>query len=141
MFVRKGRNDKLRNRISLLAIIFSGIFFVIGFGCHSDSGGPKELLNKYFSSAMKEDYATAYTCYYGPYKEKISKDEYIRHRKEASVLLSYEVKSITQNGDSAQAQVELSFGPSQKLKRTQPTLVAVKEDIVRENGEWKIKVW
>ncbi len=77
MFVRKGRNDKLRNRISLLAIIFSGIFFVIGFGCHSDSGGPKELLNKYFSSAMKEDYATAYTCYYGPYKEKISKDEYI----------------------------------------------------------------
>ncbi len=41
----------------------------------------------------------------------------------------------------AQARVDLLFGSSQKLKRDRPVLASVTEEMVRENGEWKIKVW
>ena len=75
------------------------------------------------------------------HKKKVSKDEYVRHRKEASTLKSYTVRSITQHGDTAEARVDLTFDKSQKLKRDRPVLASVTEDLVLENGQWKIKVW
>lgn len=113
----------------------------MGAGRHSKSEGPNHLLDQYFSSAIRQDYDATYACYYDAYKAKVNKDEYIRHRKEASALKAYTVKSITEKGDTAQAQVELTFDKSQKLKRDHPVTASVKEDMVRENGEWKIKVW
>jgi hypothetical protein len=111
-------------------------------GCQHDTAGPKELLDKYFSSSIKQDYATTYTCYYAPYKAKVSREEFIRHRKEASVLLSYKIVSIKiPKSDLAEAEVQLTFGSSEKLKRKEPATVTVKEDLVKEKGEWKIKVW
>lgn len=118
-----------------------GLLLVIGGGCHSEKGDPKALLDKYFSSAMKEDYATTYTCYYAAYRAKVSKEEFMKHRKEASVLQSYKIISLKQGGDTAQAQALLTFAPSEKLKRSEPVSASVKEDLIREGGEWKIKVW
>ncbi len=114
---------------------------IIGAGCHSDKQDPKDLLNTYFTAAVKQDYAAVYPCYYDDYKAKISKDDYIRHRSDASVLRSYSVKTITERGDTAQALVELTFEPSQKLNRDRPFSTVVTEEMVRENGEWRIKVW
>lgn len=114
---------------------------VTGAGCHSSNGSPQNLLDRYFSSAIRQDYASTYACYYKAYKAKVNKDEFIRHRREASVLTAYTVKSIDEQGDAAQAEVELTFEKSQKLKRDRPVTALVKEDMVRENGEWKIKVW
>lgn len=113
----------------------------VPFGCHSKETTPKSVLDAYFTSAMKQDYATTYTCYYKEYKVKVSKDEYIRHRKDASVLQKYEIVSLKQEGDAARAEVLLTFAPSEKLKRTKPETVKVKEDLIKEGGEWKIKVW
>jgi hypothetical protein len=48
---------------------------------------------------------------------------------------------LTQQGDTAHAEVLLTFAPSEKLKRTDPVSTTVKEDLIKENGEWKIKVW
>ncbi len=131
----------MRIRLLRFLIFFSGIL-LLAAGCGRDTGGPKELLNKYFSSAVKQDYAAVYTCYYAPYKAKVSQEEYIRHRKEASALLSYKIISIKMpKSDTAEAEVQLTFGPSEKLKRKVPAAVTVKEDLIKENGEWKIKVW
>ncbi len=131
----------MRIRLLRFIIFFSGIL-LLAAGCGRDTGGPKELLNKYFSSAVKQDYAAVYTCYYAPYKAKVSREEYIRHRKEASALLSYKIISIKMpKSDTAEAEVQLTFGPSEKLKRKVPAAVTVKEDLIKENGEWKIKVW
>jgi hypothetical protein len=124
-----------------LAIVVSLILLIAGGGCSSKSASPKELLEKYFSSAVKQDYETTYSCYYDAYKAKIDKDEYIKHRKEASALQSYKVVSLTQEGDAAHAEVLLTFAPSEKLKRTSPVSTPVKEELIRENGQWKIKVW
>lgn len=131
----------MKNKYSLFTLFLFGMVLITGAGCHSDNGGPKNLLDRYFASAIRQDYAATYTCYYDTYKAKVNKDEYVRHRKEASVLKAYAVKSISQQGDTAEAQVELTFEKSQKLKRDRPETALVKEDMVRENGEWKIKVW
>jgi hypothetical protein len=131
----------LKRRPLRFILFFLGVM-LLAAGCQRDTAGPKELLNKYFSSAVKQDYAAVYTCYYAPYKAKVSQEEYIKHRKEASVLLSYKIISIKMpKGDTAEAEVQLTFGPSEKLKRKVPAAVTVKEDLIKENGEWKIKVW
>lgn len=109
--------------------------------CHGGDGGPKELLDKFFSSAIAGDYATAYACYYAEYKEKVSKEDYVRHRKEASVLQAYKIVSLNQNGDTAHGEVQLTFGPSERLKRKEPVTTTVTEEMVKEGGDWKIKVW
>ncbi|HMK48967.1 MAG TPA: hypothetical protein VK435_02850 [Thermodesulfovibrionales bacterium] len=123
-----------------LAVLF-GIMFLFAAGCQQGKTGPKELLDKYFSAAIKQDYATAYSCYYDAYKAKVSQDEYIKHRKEASVLQSYKIVSVKQEGDTASAEVQLTFAPSEKLKRKEPVTSTVTEEMIKENGAWKIKVW
>ncbi len=131
----------MKSRYMILAALLTVAAIMLEAGCHSDRDNPKDLLNAYFTAAIRQDYASVYPCYYGAYQAKVSKDEYIRHRKDASVLRSYTVKSITADGDTARAQVELTFAPSKKLKRDRPYSTAVTEEMVRENGEWKIKVW
>jgi len=128
-------------KTSLYAVLLLGISLIIASGCNSGKGGPKDLLDKYFSSAVRQDYAATYSCYYAPYKAKINMDEYIKRRKEASVLQSYNIVSIKQDGYTAHAEVHLTFGPSEKLKRKDPVTVTVKEELIKEDGEWKIKVW
>jgi hypothetical protein len=128
-------------RFSLLVMLILGLGLLIVGGCSSSYGGPQELLDKYFSSAIKQDYATTYTCYYAAYKQKVNVDEYIKHRKEASALQSYKIISLKQDGDKAQAEVELTFGPSEKLNRKEPITTKVTEELIKEKGEWKIKVW
>ncbi len=114
---------------------------LLASGCNSGPTTPKELMDLYFSSAVKQDYGTTYTCYYAPYKAKVSKEEYIKHRREASVLQNYRILSIQETGNAAHAETLLTFAPSQKLKREKPVTVNVKEDLVREGKHWKIKVW
>jgi hypothetical protein len=130
---------KAGNFLKLLFFI-SGLFLITS--CQSGTSGPTELLNKYFDSAMKQDYATTYTCYYEPYQAKVSKEEFVRHRKEASVLQSYKILSIKMiDSNSAEAEVQLTFGPSAKLNRKEPVTTNLKEEMIKEKGEWKIKVW
>ena len=133
----------MKNRFSLFAIFLSGMLLIAGAGCNSqDKGGPKELLDRYFSSAIKQDYAATYACYYAPYTAKVSKEEYLKRRKEASVLQAYNINFVKQDGDNAaQAEVQLTFAPSEKLNRKEPVTTTVKEALIKENGHWRIKVW
>ncbi len=109
--------------------------------CHSDNSNPRNVLNNYFTTAIKQDFGAQYTYYYNAYKAKVSMDDYIRHRQDASVITNYSVQSLDVSDDKARAIVRLTFAPSEKLKRSQPVDKTVVEDLVRENGEWKIKVW
>ncbi len=125
-----------------LFIWFSLGLILIAAACQPDAQGPNALLDKYFSSAVKQDYGTTYTCYYDAYKAKVSREEYIKHRKEASVLQSYKIISTKMpSPDTAVTEVQLTYGPSEKLKRKEPVTVTLKEEMIKEKGEWKIKVW
>lgn len=125
-------------------MLFLTVLSLLLYGCRpgaGDAGGPKALLDKYFSSAVKQDYASTYSCYYKAYKDKVSQEDYIKHRKQASVLKSYKILSIKEDGNAAKAEVKLIFAPSKKLNRDKPATVKVTEDLIKEKGEWKIKVW
>jgi YD repeat-containing protein len=121
--------------------MFTCVLLMSISACHSDNGNPRNVLNRYFTAAIKQDFGAQYEYYYDAYKTKVSVDDYIRHRQEAAVITNYSVESLDVSGDKANAIVRLTFAPSEKLKRSQPVDKTVSEDMVRENGEWKIKVW
>ncbi len=127
----------------LFAVLLVMAFMPLG-GCNTggfSATSPRALLDRYFSSAVRQDYGAAYDCYYAAYKAKINRAEYIRHRKQdAAVLKEYKILSVSQTGDSARAKVLLAFGRAGQSK-AKPVDITVTENMVKENGDWKIKVW
>ncbi len=110
-------------------------------GCSGSQPGPRELLDKYFTSAEKQDYATTYSCYYKEYRDKVPENEFISRRKEASVVQAYQILSLETDKTQGKAMVKITFAPSATLKRPQPVTVQVEEDLIKEADGWKIKVW
>lgn len=104
-------------------------------------GGPRELLERYFSTAVRQDYAATWSCYDRGYRSKIPQDEYVRRRADASRLVAWRTVSLDERGDTARARVELTFAPSQRLGRAAPVTKTVEEDLVREADGWRVKVW
>ncbi len=130
----------------LLTVLFLTVVSTALYGCTAtqkpgSTTTPKALLDTYFSSAIKQDYAKVYTCYYKEYHTKITLGDYVKHRKEASLLKSYKIVSVKENGDRARAEVMLTFAPEKKFHRDRPVTVKTGEDLIRENGSWKVKVW
>ncbi len=109
--------------------------------CRRPGRGPRELLDRYFSTAVQQDYAATWECYDQRYRSKIAQDEYVQHRREASRLLSWKTVALEERGDTARADVDLVFGPAPRLGRTEPTTARVVEELVRERDGWRIKVW
>jgi hypothetical protein len=124
----------------LISVALPALLAVALAGCgrHHD---PRAALERYFSSAERRDYAATYDTYDTAYRAKVSRDEYVRHRAEASPLQSWRVLSVEQHDDRASAEVALVFGPLPKAGRTTPVSTTVHEDLVREDGEWRIRVW
>ncbi|HYS82536.1 MAG TPA: hypothetical protein VEM76_17640 [Anaeromyxobacteraceae bacterium] len=102
---------------------------------------PRALLDRYFGTAARQEYSATYDCYDAAYHGKVTREEYVRHRKEASPLQSWRVLSVAQQGDRTTADVQLVFGPLPKVGRTTPVSTVVHEDLVREAGSWRIRVW
>src|SRR5690242_340515 len=101
-------------------LALSMFLVVILTGCASNEESAKALLDKFFSSAAKQDYSATYTCYYDEYQKKIPEDEFVKERKQASVLQSYRILELNVQKDKGQASVELTFAPSEKLNRPEP---------------------
>ena len=127
-----------KNLICILALSVFLIFCLSG--CSPKGQTPKELIDQYFTSAQRQDYATTYTCYDSEYQKKVTKDEFIKHRKEASVVQSYKILELNTQKDTGQASVEIIFAPNAKFNRTEPVTVKVQEKLIKEKNGWKIKV-
>ncbi|WP_242392526.1 hypothetical protein [Anaeromyxobacter oryzisoli] len=101
---------------------------------------PRAALDRFFGTAVRHDYAATYDCYDAAYRAKVSREDFVRHRADASPLQGYRVVSLEQHGDRARATVALDFGPSAKAGRLAPVSTTVEENLVRERGGWKISV-
>ena len=128
------------------AVFFAGILIIalLLAGCKSGlpGSGPQAVLDKYFSSAVKRDYSAAYDCYYAAYRARITRQQYIEHRSEdPSVLRAFKILSLRQAGDTAHAEVALTFASARDVSGLKPVSINVKEDMIKEGGEWRIKVW
>ncbi len=123
-----------------VSVALVALLAVAPIGCarRDDS---RAALERFFSTAQRQEYAATYDCYDVAYRAKVSRDEYVRHRREASPLQSWRVLSVEQHGDRASAEVALVFGPLAKAGRPTPVSQTVHEELIREAGAWRIKVW
>jgi len=125
----------------LIYILTLSVFVIFSLsGCSPKGPNPQELLDQFFSSAQHQDYATTYTCYDSEYQKKVAKDEFVKHRSEASVVQSYKILKLDTQKDTAKASVEITFTASEKFKRTEPVTIKVEENLIKEGTGWKIKV-
>ena len=122
-----------------VALVCPALLALTLAGCRRQD--PRATLDRYFSSAQRQDYAATYDCYDAAYRAKVSRDEYVRHRREASPLQGWRVVSLEQHGDRASAEVALVFGPLERAGRSTPVSQTVHEDLIREAGAWRIRVW
>ncbi len=101
---------------------------------------PKATVDTFFTSKMKKDFDTTWTCYYKHYSDKVTKAEFLQHSKQdPTTLTAYSISDVTESTSTAQAKVALTFAtndPANKVKK-----VDVTEQLVKESGEWKISVW
>ncbi len=136
------RSEQFVKRLTGYILALSVIIVLLsGIGCSTQHSGPKELLDKYFTSAQKQDYATTYTCYYQEYRKKVPQQEFVNRRKDASVVQTYKILELTTQANTGKALVQITFAPSAKMNRSEPQTVKIQEDLIKEGDEWKIKVW
>ena len=127
-----------KNLIYILTLSVLVIFSLTG--CSPKGQNPQELLDQYFTSAQQQDYKTTYTCYDSDYQTKVTEDEFIQHRKEASVVQSYKILTLDTDKETGQASVEITFAASDKFKRSEPVTIKVQEELIKGKNGWKIKV-
>ncbi len=130
----------LRHRRSLRAAV-AALLAVAAVACQRRESGPRELLEHYFATAARQDYDATWECYDATYRSRIPRDEYVRHRRQASRLESWRILAVTTDGGRARATVELVFAPSARLARAEPVTTNVEEELVRERDGWRVKVW
>ena len=131
-------------KIAALALLMAMLPQIAGCAVAQASGyagyaSPRDTLQTYFGSAMKADYPTTYRAYYAHYRDLVARDEFVSHRKQASLLTAYRIDALSQSGESAVATATLTFAP--RGGETKPRVTVVREDLVRESGSWKIRVW
>ncbi len=127
-------------KIAAFALLLAALPQLAGCtGGYAGFGTPRDALQTYFASARKADYATTYEAYYTHYHDLVARDEFVSHRKQAGLLQGFRIDSLSQSGGSAVATVTLTFAP--KGGEAKPRVTTVREDLVKEPGGWKIRVW
>jgi hypothetical protein len=101
---------------------------------------PRATLDTFFQSALRQDYATTYACYYQAYHDKIAADEFASHRRQAAVLRGYQLDAIRTSGGTAQASVTLTFADP-NVGSTATRQIHTQENLIDQGGSWRIKVW
>jgi len=130
---------------NLIYILTLSVFVIFSLslslsGCSPKGQSPQALIDQYFTSAQHQEYETTYTCYDSEYQKKVTKDEFVKHRKEASVVQSYKILKLDTQKETGQASVEITYTASEKFKRTEPVTIKVQEELIKEKDGWKIKV-
>lgn len=133
-------SNLLRSIGAPLAVVSAALLALSVAGCNRGRD-PRAALDRFFSTAQHHDYSATYDCYDKAYRAKVTREEYVRHRADASPLQGWRVVSLEQHGDRASAEVALVFGPWAKAGRTTPVSKTVHEELVREEGAWRVKVW
>lgn len=145
------RDRELRTRSTRFALVILLALAITGTasGCAAnvavsakpaDFSTPQATLETFFESAQQLDYRTAYSCYYQRYRDVVSEQDFIARRSKAGVLRAYRLDSVSVTATSAVAIVTLTYAPAQ-IAGAQPRTVQTREDLVKEAGSWKVKVW
>jgi hypothetical protein len=101
---------------------------------------PQDALQTFFGSAQRGDYATTYSSYYRLYQDRVTEQEYVMRRAQAAALTSFTLGPVSISGDAAEATATLVFAAN-PAGGTPARTAQVHEDLARQAGGWKIRVW
>lgn len=132
---------QVRKPIMLVVLLVAVLALSACTRTYPGFGSPAATLKTYFMSSQKADYSATWSCYSRQYQAAVPEGDFASHRKRAGALKGYHVESVSVNGDSAAALVSLTFAPIAGAAGSPPTVTKVRENLVRESGSWKIKVW
>lgn len=105
-----------------LAMMFSGM------GCGSSASGPGATLEAYSNALRKEDYAAAYALMSAGYRDKHSKEEFVRMMKENSDEAGETAAQLRKNPKEIAVTAEFQYGHGDRMR------------LVREGDSWRIAV-
>ena len=126
--------------LAVAIALTAGLMAAFTSRAQSAPSTPRAVLNTFFSSAEHQDYATTYSCYYQHYHDLVPQAEFVKHRKQGPKLTAYRIDSLSVHGSTADANVTLTFAPAPGSGAA-PRTTATHEQMVAEQGGWKIRVW
>lgn len=100
---------------------------------------PKATLATFFESAKAQDYSATYDAYYDTYHERVTREDFVQHRRQAAVLKGYKIDSLRETGSSAEALVTLTFAAT--APGAPDRTVQVHESLVKQGSGWRVRVW
>ncbi|HEX8910410.1 MAG TPA: hypothetical protein VF805_14490, partial [Anaeromyxobacteraceae bacterium] len=61
----------------IVALLCPALLALAIGGCHRPD--PRAALDRFFSTAQRQDYAATYDCYDKAYRAKVDREEFVRH--------------------------------------------------------------
>ena len=97
-----------------------------GAGCGGKARGPEETLDEYRTALGNKDYAAAYEMMSSEFRERHSREEFIRMMKESPKEVAETVTQLGRARTSVVIQAELRYGPGERMR------------LLREGGSWHV---
>jgi hypothetical protein len=99
---------------------------VMGIGCRSSAQGPGAALDAYSKALRKQDYAAAYELMSSSFRDKHSKEEFVRMMKENSDEASETAERLRVKPKEMAVTAEFRYGLGDRMR------------LIREGDSWRI---
>jgi hypothetical protein len=98
----------------------------VSIGCGGKAQGPEATLDAYRTALASKDYAAAYDLMSSDFRERHSRDEFVRMMKENPKEVADTVDQLGRTRESMVIQAELRYGLGERLR------------LMREGGGWRL---
>jgi hypothetical protein len=95
-------------------------------GCGGKARGPEETLDEYRTALANKDYAAAYEMMSSEFRERHSREEFVRMMKENPKEVAETVDQLGRAGASVVIHAELRYGSGERMR------------LLREGGGWHV---
>lgn len=122
----KPGNSRARVRVSALTLLALVLGVSAVTACGGKPNGPEETLEAYRSALASADYAAAYDMMSSDFRERHSRDEFVRMMKENPKEVADTAAQLGRTRESVVIQAELRYGLGERMR------------LVREGGGWRL---
>jgi hypothetical protein len=121
---RNARNLRARAGRAVLALL---VVASVAPGCGGKPPGPEGTLETYRAALASKDYAAAYDLMSSDFRDRHSRDEFVRMMKENPREVADTAEQLGRNRESVVIHAELRYGLGERMR------------LVREGGGWRLQ--